>query len=295
MYKLQKSINIKLFDFINYGILIIISILFIYPFWDTLVLSFSTPSFARELGVRLFPAGGINLGSYEEVFQSNTIYIAYMNTLIRVILGTSLNVLVTFLGAYCISKRDMPFVKIMTVLILITLFFNGGIIPRYLLIRNLGLMGSRWALILPILTSGWSVFLARNFISSLPSALEESALIDGAHPLTVVFKIIMPISMPIIAVLALWAAVMHWNEWFRALIYTRSRSQIVLQLLLRRILIEQTETVIENETLTSITLKSTPQSVKAATIMVATIPIICFYPFLQKYFVKGVLVGAVKG
>jgi len=295
MYKYRKSLIDRLFDFINYTLLVFMCLIFIYPFWDTLVLSFSKPEFARQLGLRLFPKGQITLGSYGEIFKSNTIYISYYNTLFRVTIATVLNVLVTFCGAYTLSKRNLPFVKLLTIFVLITLFFNGGMIPNYLLVKSLGLMDSRWALILPILTSGWSVFLARNFIAALPDALEESAFIDGAHPLSVVFKIVMPISMPIIAVLSLWAAVQHWNEWFLAMIYTRSSKKMVLQLLLRRILIEASPEAIENESLISMTTNTTPESVKAATIIVATVPILCFYPFLQKYFVKGVMVGSIKG
>lgn len=295
MYRFNKSPGEKIFDVFNYAFFIILSFLFLYPFWETLVTSFSKPSFAISLGFKFYPEGGISLESYMEVFKSDLFYIGYGNTLFRVIIATLLTVFVNYFGAYSLSKKKLPFRSSITIFFLIPMFFGGGLIPSYILINNLGLMGSRWALILPGLASTWNLILARNFIATLPDSLEESAFIDGAHPLTVLLKIMIPLSMPIIAVLALWTAVGHWNAWFDAMIYVRSREKMVLQLVLRRILIDNSDELMKRGVLTRTTAQTTPETVKAATIMISIIPIILFYPFLQKYFVKGILVGSLKG
>lgn len=282
-------------DAFIYLFMIISGAVFLYPFWDTLVLSFSSPQAALALKIRLWP-GEWSLGAYREVFRSEVVYIGYYNTIYRTVVGTAITVVVTFCGAYVLSKRALPFRSTITVFILFTMFFHGGLIPHYWLVRSLGLLNSRWALILPTVTTAWYLVIARNFIMSLPDSMEEAAVIDGAHPLVIAFRIILPLSAPIIAVLALWHAVYHWNEWFHALIYVRDRNKMVLQLVLRRILIEQS---LGDEMMGNIlveqTTTTTPETVKAATIIVSIGPIIALYPFLQKYFVKGVMVGALKG
>lgn len=294
MYRPKKTTGDIIFDFFLYSFSAVLIFIFIYPIWDTLVISLSSPSFARKLGFRLFP-DIISLASYKVVFSDNIIAIGYINTIIRTVCGTCLAVLVTYCGGYALSKTSMPFRKSILLFILFTMFFSGGLIPSYLLIKKLGLIDSRLVLILPMTTSAWNLIIARNFIKTIPESIEESAFIDGAHPFKVVFRIMMPLSMPIIAVLALWTAVGHWNSWFDALIYIRSKEKIVLQLVLRRLLIDKNEELMKNGVLTLMQDDRSPETVKAATIIVSIAPIICFYPFLQKYFVKGVLVGSVKG
>jgi putative aldouronate transport system permease protein len=292
MKAFTKSRASTIFDICNYILMGIALVIFLYPFWDTMVLSFSTPLKATQLGLRIFPAP-LSLGAYQTVFRSNAIYIGYVNTIFRTVIGTAIHVLITYCGAYVISKRNLPLRTPITFLILFTMFFNGGLIATYLNIKSLGLLGLRWALILPLTTSAWTLVIARNFIMAIPDDLEDAAVIDGAHPLVLIFRIMMPISKPILAVLALWMAVTHWNSWFDALIYITDEKKMVLQLLLRKILIEQTEAMMENLTLS--TTQTTPETVKAATVMVAIGPIILMYPFLQKYFVKGILIGSLKG
>lgn len=297
MYRYHKSYFEKLFDILNYTILMLLTILFLYPFWQTLVISFSKATFVMTLGLKFYPQGGVVLESYKLVFKNDLIYTGYANTLFRVIIATILTVFVTYFGAYSLSKKKIPYRNSITVFILIPMFFSGGLIPSYLLIHSLGLIDSRWALILPGLASTWNLIIARNFITTIPESLEESAFIDGAHPLIVLFKIMIPLSMPIIAVIALWTAVSHWNSWFDAMIYLNSREKMVLQQILRRLLIENDVTL---ESLKSRIMSHTreeiiPETLKAATIMVTIIPIILFYPFLQKYFVKGMFIGSLKG
>lgn len=294
MYKPKKNLVDILFETLIYLLMIILIVAFLYPFWQTVVLSFSSPEFSRSLGIKIWP-DIFSLSSYNEVFKDNIIVIGYINTLIRVISGTVLAILFTYFGGYALTKKTLPFRRSILIFILFTMFFSGGLIPSYLLMKDLGLLETRWALILPGVTSAWNLIIARNFINTIPDSLEESAFIDGAHPLTVLFKILMPLSMPIIAVLALWSAVGHWNAWFDALIYIRSTDKIVLQLILRRILIDQSEELMKSGALVFIKKKTSPESVKAAIIVVTTAPIVFFYPFLQKYFVKGILIGSVKG
>lgn len=292
-----RSWSDRLFDIFNFSLSLFLAIVFIYPFWQTLVTSVSLPAYANGLNYRLFPRGGATLAAYGEVLKNRTVFIAYGNTLYRAAFGTVITVIITYCGAYMLTKKRLPFRNTITFLIVFTMFFNGGLIPRYVLVSSLGLIGSRWALILPVATSAWNVIIARNFIAAIPTSMEESAIIDGAKPFQVVFQIIMPLSLPILAVLALWTAVNHWNAWFDALIYVRSTSKIVLQLYLRRILIDidNQEVGFYDNVMLLTKSYTTPETVKAATIVVSTLPIICFYPFLQRYFVKGVMVGALKG
>jgi len=279
------------FDGLITAFMTIAVIAFLYPFWHTLVLSFSTPAFATSLGLKFIPPE-VTFDAYKVVFQTNIIYIGYGNTLLRTVAGTALTIVVTYCAAYALSRRSLPFRSTLTFLIVLTMFFSGGLIPMFLVMKSYGLVGTKLALILPMLTSAWNILIARNFIASIGPELEEAALVDGAHPLKIVFLVMFPVSMPIIAVLTIWTAVAHWNAWFDALIYTTSEKDIVLQLVLRRLLIDtQTESTI----LQSTVAETTSDTIKAATIIVSILPIICVYPFLQKHFAKGIMVGSVKG
>lgn len=291
----SRSIGALLFDVFLYAFMSFLVVIFLYPFWDTVVLSFSTPAYASRLGIRLFPVP-ISLGAYRTVFSSDIVFIGYANTICRTAAGTVLTLTVTYLGAYALAKRTLPFRTPLTIFILFTMFFNGGLIATYLNIKSLGLLNTRWALILPLLTSAWNLVIARNFMMSLPQELEDSAMVDGASVYGIVFRIMLPLSAPIMAVLGLWTAVAHWNAWFDAMIYVSGRNKMVLQLVLRKILIESSssqERLLQNLTLD--TEQTTPETVKGAVIVVSVVPILVLYPFLQRYFVKGILVGSLKG
>lgn len=291
MVKKLKRHRFSYFDFINTVLMVCLAVAFIYPFWYTLVLSFSTPEYATGLGAKIFPSE-ITLDAYKSVFASNSIWIAYANTLFRTIIGTVFSIFVTYCAGYSLARKNLPCRSFITFFIIFTMLFSGGLIPTFLVMKSYGLVGSRWALILPMTTSAWNIIIARNYISGLPDELEEAAVVDGAHPLQVAFQIIFPLSKPVVAVLGLWSAVGHWNAWFDAMIYCSSEKQIVLQQLLRRLLLEQqADTTIMQSTVSA----TTPQTIKCATIIVAILPIVCVYPFIQKYFVKGVTIGAVKG
>ncbi|TBL79047.1 carbohydrate ABC transporter permease [Paenibacillus thalictri] len=280
-----------IFDAVNIVIMAMAAILFFYPFWQTLVLSFSAPEYASALGVKLLP-GKVTLDAYKVVFATSSIYIGYANTLFRTVVGTCLTVVVTYCAAYALSRETLPYRRIITFFIVLTMFFHGGLVPTFLVMKSYGLVGSVFALILPVMTSAWNIIITRNYVASINKELEEAAMVDGAHPLKIVFLVMFPVSLPIISVITIWTAVYHWNAWFDALVYTNGEKNIVLQLVLRRLLIDtQAETSIMQSTVAA----TTGATIKAATIMVAILPIICIYPFLQKHFTKGIMVGSVKG
>ena len=280
------------FDIFNYLFVGVLALLCLYPLWDTLMLSLSTPVNAMRLGVRLFTSP-ITFDSYGVIFSSQILAVAYYNSILRTVAGTAVTLLVTYCAGYALARADLPFRKSITALVVFTMFFNGGLVAIYLNILQLGLMNSRWALILPLATSAWNLLIARNFIMALPRELEDAALADGAHPLRIVFSIMFPISTPVLAVLALWTAVMHWNAWFDALLYMREESKVVLQILLRRLTVEEYE--ITRRPFLLETRGTTTPSIRAGTIIVTIGPIILMYPFLQRYFVKGILIGSLKG
>jgi len=289
-----KTAGEKIFDIFNIILMAVLFILFLYPFMDMFSLSFAQSNTANDLKLRFLPELPLSFSAYGEIAKNKHLFTAFGNTLFRTIVGASLTTFTTFCGAFVLAKKSLPFRKSITSVILFTMFFSGGLIPSYMLIRNLGLMGTRWALILPSLTSAWYLLITRNFIMTIPPSMEEAAIVDGAGIYTTMFKIIMPLCLPIIAVIVLWSSVSHWNAYFDAMIYTPANDKMVLQLLLRRILIENSRDVM-GEIMLVTTQSTTPETVKAATIIVSIIPILCVYPFLQKYFVKGIHIGAVKG
>jgi putative aldouronate transport system permease protein len=268
---------------------ILFSFLIIYPFWTVLVDSFDD---SIRVGLKILP-GKFSLEAYKTVFGQNRITVAFVNSLFRTAAGSVLAVLVTFGAAYALSKKQMPFNRFMTVYVIIPMFFGGGIIPFYILMNRLGLMDSRWALILPMVFSGFNILIMRNFIYSIPTELEESALLDGANEMSIALRIFLPLSLPIIATVALWCAVDHWNSWFDAMIYIRSQSKQVLQVILRRVLMESQISELYDDSTRAV--RQTEKSVRAALLFVTTLPILVVYPFAQKYFIKGLTTGAVKG
>ncbi len=266
-----------------------------YPFWDLFILSISPRSEALRPGLRLFTSAP-TLEAYKTVFESREIIRSFWNSLVRVVLGTVISLGLTALTAYPLSKRDMPFNKIITFIVLFTMIFSGGMIPAYLLIKDLNIMNTIWALILPTAVTAYNLIIMRNFIEGLPISLEESARIDGASYFTIWYKIILPLSKPVLATVMLWIAVAHWNNYFDAMIYMHDRSKYTLPVVLRRILLEnELDKFLPAGAVDTGNMPQTPETTKGAIVMVSTIPIICVYPFIQKYFTKGVMLGAVKG
>jgi putative aldouronate transport system permease protein len=290
---MKKSFGERLFDALNGLFMIALVIATLYPFIYVLMASFSDPGrLMAHRGILLWPAG-FSWESYKLVLENEMIKVGYFNTLLYVIVGTFLNIVMTSLGAYTLSRRNVMLATPVMLLVTFTMFFSGGLIPSYLLMHDLHLLDTRWALIIPGAISTWNLIIMRTSFQGVPVSLEESARIDGANDWTILFRIILPLSLPVLAVMVLFYAVAHWNGYFGAMIYLRDRELFPLQLVLREILL--TNSVESMTSAVSGTDKYfISETIKYATIMVATLPILFLYPFLQKYFVKGVMIGAIK-
>ena len=285
----------RVFDACNYGMLAVAGFLFFYPFWSLLLASFSDSLEIQHIGLKFWNATW-TIEPYRWVLEAQSVSIgkAYYNSVFRTVLGTGAILVVTFLTAYPLAKVRLPGRTPIMLYFVIILFFSGGLIPTYLLVRRLGLIDTRLVYILPEALSVWYVIIARNFLMAMDDEMEEAALVDGAGYLTILTRIVMPLAKPIVATIALWASVMHWNAWFDALIYIRDGEKRVLQLLLHKMmnLLRNFEEFEELNIPMEITLP--PASVQAVTVLVTIGPIILVYPFFQRYFVKGIMIGALK-
>ncbi|MNI18705.1 L-arabinose transport system permease protein AraQ [compost metagenome] len=266
----------------------------LYPFLYVFVASLSDSNkLLSQTGLLLFPVG-FSLDAYKLVLKNPNIMTGYTNTLFIVTIGTFLNIFVTSLGAYVLSRKHVLWNTPIMFMIVFTMFFSGGLIPTYLMVyKTLHLGNSLLALILPGLISTWNLIVMRTSFAAIPEGLIESAKMDGATDFGVLFRIVIPLSMPVISVMILFYGVGHWNAWFGAMIYLRDRELFPLQLILREILVSNsTDSMMTN--MGDADKNTIGESIKYATIMVATLPILLVYPFLQKYFAKGVMVGAIK-
>ncbi|MBO9605592.1 MAG: carbohydrate ABC transporter permease [Paenibacillaceae bacterium] len=276
------------------AIIVLLCLSILYPFLHLLSVSFSTPEAARQAGLLPIPREW-SAAAYRQAFAYDSIWIGYGNTVLRTVAGTFLSLVVMTATAYALSKKTLPHRRIFTLLIVFTLFFNGGLIPTFLLIRSLGLIDSRLALILPMLISTFSLLIMRNYFMTLPAELEESARMDGANDIRILAQIIVPLSKPILATITLWTAVAHWNAWFDALLYIQSPGKMVLQLFLRRLLVENQMSDVDALMRYGSAQQVSPDTVKAAVLFISTVPIMAVYPFIQKYFVQGIMAGSLKG
>lgn len=294
--RLFKKRKFDVFELCNWLFFIALCATILIPFLHLFSISLSPSEVATKGGLHLLPEK-ITLENYKAVIKSSFIWTGYRNTIIRTIVGTAVQLLATALGAYALSKPFFPHRNFWTLFIVFTMFFSGGMIPSYLLIKSLNMFDSFSVMILPGLVSAYNLVLMRNYFQSLPPELEESCMIDGAGRFTIFFRIVLPCSMPILATVSLWLAVSHWNSWFDVLLYIRNTDKYVLQVVLRRIVLEGTQQMMDlnPNALSDTAPKISTEGLKAATIFVATIPIICIYPFIQKYFVKGIMVGSLKG
>ncbi|KAJ3198184.1 hypothetical protein HK101_008684 [Irineochytrium annulatum] len=245
---------------------------------------------------------GITFEGYARVFENTNIWIGYKNTIIYTVVGTIVNLIVTLPAAYALSRSDFVGRGFFMAMFMVTMFFGGGLVPSYLLVKDLGMVNSMWALILPGAASIWNIIVCRTFFqSTIPKELQEAAHIDGCTNTRLFIKIVLPLSMPIIAVMALFYGVGHWNSYFSAMIYLNDSSKYPLQLFLRQILVLQEMAAqgggaIDTSSATAMNTKAEIAAlVKYAVIIVATLPVIAVYPFLQRYFVQGVMIGSVKG
>lgn len=288
------SRNEKIARVVIYAILIMLTLVFLIPFVIVFSTSFiSEAEFARRGGYVLFPEG-IDLTAYRILFgRSPVILQAYGVTIFRVVVGTACNLLFTVPLAYVLAQKSLPGRVPLTIFIFITMVFSGGLIPRFLLVDALRLRNTLWALILPVLVNAWNMLIMRNFFMSIPEELTEAAIVDGASPSVILTRIILPLSMPVIATIGLFYAVYHWNAWFDASIFIDHQDKQPLQIILRGLL---ESTTLQGMEQLSFTENPPPAaSLRSALIIVSTVPVLFVYPFIQRYFVKGILIGAVKG
>lgn len=291
----KRSFGEIIFDIGNVVVLGILSIVFLYPMWYVVMASFSDPSqFVSHTGLLWIPKG-FSLSGYKMVLRTASILIGYVNTLLYVVAGTALNLLLTSMGAYVLSRKKLYIRRFLSLAIVFTMYLSGGLIPFYLTVRNLGLYNTRWAMLLPVAINTWNLIVMRTSMSQVPESLEEAAKMDGANDFVILFRIIMPVIKSTVAVMVLFYAVQHWNSWFNAMIFLQDRSKYPLQLFLREILLSGSMTdIAAGSTGEDVNNVLTMNMLKYCTIVISTLPILCVYPFLQKYFAKGVMIGSVK-
>lgn len=292
--KIKRSKSEQAFNVFNIVLMVLLLIITLYPLLYVLFASLSDASALMQHSGLLLKPLGFNVASYKAVAEYPLIISGYINTIIIVVSGVVVSMVLTILGAYTLSRKNLYWGKLISVMIVFTMFFSGGMIPFYLQVKAMGMIDNIWSLIIPSALSTYNMMIMRTAFVGIPSALEEAAEIDGAHPMTILFKILVPLTLPTIAVLVLYYAVGNWNSWFNAMLFIRTPEKRPLQLVLRDLLIEnQTDDLTSG--IDSADKFSVSETIKYATIIVSTLPILCLYPFLQKYFLKGVMVGSVKG
>ena len=292
MMKLSR--NEKIAHYVILLMLGLVTLAFLIPFIIVLSTSFiSEAEFAQRGGYVLYPQD-ISFSAYDILFgRSQVIMNAYGVTLFRVVVGTAFNLLFTVTMAYPLAQRDLPGRIPITIFVFITMVFSGGLIPRFLLVDALGLRNTLWSMILPVLISAWNLLIMRNFFMSLPTELFDAATVDGATPPIILLRIVLPLSMPVIATIGLFYAVFHWNSWFDAAIFIDRTEMRPLQIILRALL--QTTSLQGMEELAFTENPPPAASLRSALIVVSTVPVLFVYPFIQRYFVKGIMIGGVKG
>lgn len=290
----KESSRKKSLGWMDGVLILVLSVLclsMLYPFLNLLFISISDMADVMQSGGMLLYPKSINFSAYEYVLKYNGIADAYRNTIFVTAVGTSISLLMTTLGAYVLSCTQMPGHRFCTFFVIFTMFFSGGLIPTYLNMRNLELLNTLWSLILPSCIVTWNMFLERNFIKAIPPQLTEAARIDGAGEFRLLLQVVLPLSMPILATLTLFYGVSRWNEYSNAIIYISKQKMYTLQVIIHRMYTMSISDVLNDENIG----KPPSEAVRAATVVFATLPILCVYPFLQKYFAQGLMVGSLKG
>lgn len=290
----KKSFLSVCFDIFNYAMLFLISFLCLYPFLYVVFASLSDSNMLMAAdGMLLYPLG-TNINAYRAVVKNPMIYSGYKNTLIVLFGGLAVNMLLSMLAAYVLSRKEFAIRKAATKFVMFTMFFSGGMIPTYLNVCSLGLDNTLLALILPGAVNVYNMVILRSGFDAIPESLIESAKLDGASHTRIMWRIVVPLAMPTIAVIILYYAVAHWNSWFSAMMYLRDREKFPIQLVLREILLQNNTSDMMQGT-DSNDAMAVAESIQYAIIVVSTLPILVAYPYIQRFFVKGVMVGAVKG
>lgn len=279
----------------NIALLVVLTVIFLYPMWHCLMASFSNPTdLIGYRGFLLKPLGH-SMEGYKAVLKNKNILTGYGNTLFYTGVGTLINILLTVMGGYCLSRRNLMWKKPITLLVVFTMYVDFGLIPAFLNVRDLNMIDTRWAILLPEAINSYNLVVMRTAFSAIPPALEESAKLDGANDVTILFRILLPLAKATLAVIALFYAVGHWNSWYQAMIYLQNRDKFPLQLFLREILIANTSQLATQPKSRLDGVQHLDELIKYCSIIVSTLPILLVYPFAQKYFVTGIMIGSVKG
>ncbi|CQR51522.1 carbohydrate ABC transporter permease [Paenibacillus riograndensis] len=295
MFRLQRRTGTEMaFDIFNNLLMLLVCFATLYPVWYVLVNSFNEGMDAMLGNIYWWPRV-FSLDNYRAVFNNNGIMMAMGVTVAKTVVGTLIHVFFTAMVAYALCSQELIGRKVYMIMGTITLFFGGGLIPTYLLIRDLGLLDNFWVYILPAAFSFYDLIIFMSFFREIPKGLEEAAKIDGANELKIFFRVIIPISMPVVATIALFHGVYQWNDYFAGVIYINNSSLQPIQTYLYRVVAESSSNQMVSAMAGTIQKSVTSQSVKLATMVITTVPIVIVYPFLQKYFVKGMMIGSIKG
>ncbi|WP_274653471.1 carbohydrate ABC transporter permease [Paenibacillus humicola] len=282
------------FDYFNYSVLLFISLLCMFPILYMILVSLTDKNVYVPYSLHIWPKKW-SLGAYAYIFSTPSFLHALKNTFEITFIGTICNLLVTFTMAYGVTDKNMPYRNFIMGLVVFTLIFNAGIIPNYLLVKNLGMLNTLWALMIPVLTNAWSLIVVKSFLDSIPGELKESAKIDGCTDLGVFFRVILPLSKPAIAAFTLFFAVSHWNTYFNAVLYLTDTDKWTLQVLVKTIVIDASSNMTGSMAASSEDIVLPQETIRLASVVVAMLPILIVYPFLQKHFAKGVMLGSIKG
>ncbi|MDF2887253.1 MAG: sugar transporter permease [Lacrimispora sp.] len=291
--KVKKSKGERAFSVFNYIFLTLLIVLCLYPVWYVAVASFSNSNLLTQHTGLLIKPVGWSIDAYKKVFKNPMIGRGYLNTLFILVVGVFLDLIMTSLGAYFLSRKRVMFKRPIMLLIVFTMFFSGGMIPFYLNLKDLRMTNSLWGLIVPFMISTYNLIILRTSFESIPESLIEAAQIDGASHITILMQIVIPLSKAILAVMVLYYGVSIWNSWFWASAIIRTREMYPLQVILREILMQNDVSSMTAGS-SALDTEAIGMTIKYATIIVATVPILCVYPFLQKHFTKGTMIGAVK-
>lgn len=297
--KIHETKVDRIFNVVVYVLIALLLLMFIYPLWFVLMASFSDPQYVNAGALLIYPRGFTTMG-YKMVFSDDRIWIGYLNTIFYAGVGTVLATMVQVMAGYALSRKDLPGRSIFMLLFVFTMYFSGGLIPFYLVVKALNLVNTRFLMIVTGLASVYNIIIVRSFFaSSMPVELYEAASIDGCTNQRYFFSIVLPLSKAIIAVIALYCLVAQWNSYFNAMIFLSDRSKYPLQLFLREILLAaQTysdPSAVQGDAVAAAQMEIMGEVIKYGVIVVSTLPVIIIYPFLQKYFVQGVMIGSIKG
>jgi putative aldouronate transport system permease protein len=292
---MKKSKGERIFDAVLISFSFLILVIVAYPLYFVVIASFSNPEAVLGGKLSFWPVG-FNIESYKMILDEPRIWLGYRNSVFYTILGTVINLILTTLAAFPLSRKDMPYRRLLTFVITFTMLFGGGMIPVYMVVRGLNITDTIWAMVIPNAIATYNMLVMKNYFqSSIPEELHEAAAIDGCGPFQSLLKVVLPLSRPILAVITLFYAVGHWNAFFNAIIYLRDQKLYPLQIVLREIMLQNSLEAVGGDMTGMYEKVMRGETMKYAVIIVASVPVLLFYPLVQKYFTKGIMVGAIKG